>query len=314
MVLAKKTIASTGPTEYNKNNLKNNNRKKILIIGSVGAGKSTLCNVMSGEEPSSNKFPVSPEPDSRTAHTHLSNVFFNKDCGKPVSIIDTEGFNAQSERFSDAKIISNIVVTLQKKCDFVNLFVIVINGAQVRFDGSIIGMMRVFESMFGEEFWKRAVIVFTYVSMDKVSRQKRLRHYGRHDEELAELYMERIRKEFTNIEHNLEFFFIDALRLQSDHDEEQHFQKSMLDLWITLEASPPLSTDTFEISFGWTKNEELIKSCIKKHQEELEKEKQKMLVVIFPFVSESKSSPQIVVLKRPFLFQQYPKTTPPPHI
>ena len=54
----------------------------------------------------------------------------------------------------DAKIITEMVYKLQDSCDFVNLFIIAVNGQDPRLDASLINMLRIFVGMFGEDFWR----------------------------------------------------------------------------------------------------------------------------------------------------------------
>ena len=69
------------------------------------------------------------------------------------SVIDTIGFDDPSND-TDANIISELVLRLKNSCDHVNLFIIAVNGQNPRLDSSLIGMIRIFEGMFGESFWR----------------------------------------------------------------------------------------------------------------------------------------------------------------
>ena len=69
------------------------------------------------------------------------------------SLIDTIGFD-DPDKDVDAEIISELVIKLRDHCDHVNLFIIAVNGQHPRLDGSLIGMIRIFEGMFGEKFWR----------------------------------------------------------------------------------------------------------------------------------------------------------------
>ena len=86
-----------------------------------------------------------------------------------------------------------------------NLFIIAVNGQHPRLDSSLIGMIRIFEGMFGESFWRsffhlllnvificihysQVVLVFTMLPMDEKSVKKRMRaRGGKTDEELGEI-------------------------------------------------------------------------------------------------------------------------------
>ena len=69
------------------------------------------------------------------------------------SLIDTIGFDDPSND-TDANIITELVFKLRDRCDHVNLFIIAVNGQNPRLDASLVGMIKIFEGMFGEEFWR----------------------------------------------------------------------------------------------------------------------------------------------------------------
>ena len=126
-------------------NLVENGRKKILVIGKTGTGKSSLCNVLCGADHNAQVFPVSAKAASCTQRTFFCEAFFNKNKEWPISLIDTIGFD-DPDKDDDAKIIAELVLKLK------NLFVIAVNGQNPRLDGSLLEMIRIFEGMFGQDF------------------------------------------------------------------------------------------------------------------------------------------------------------------
>ena len=62
-----------------------------------------------------------------TQKTVFCEVFFDKDKSKPVSLIDTIGFD-DPDKDDNAKIISELVLKLTNGCNFVILFIIAANG------------------------------------------------------------------------------------------------------------------------------------------------------------------------------------------
>ena len=56
--------------------LTDNGRKKILLIGKTGTGNSSVCNVLCGLEHNAKVFPVSLKADSCTQNTTFTNAFF----------------------------------------------------------------------------------------------------------------------------------------------------------------------------------------------------------------------------------------------
>ena len=105
-------------------NIKNNGRKKLLVLGNTGDGKSTLCNILSGFDPMHQSiFPVSAGANSCTQETKFENVFFNGNKENPISLIDTIGWSDSGE-MNSAKIIEELITKLKDACDHISLFVL----------------------------------------------------------------------------------------------------------------------------------------------------------------------------------------------
>ena len=64
--------------------IRENGRKKILIIGKTGTGKSSLCNVIAGHPHNAEIFPVSGAASSCTQSTKFAEIFFNLDKERPA--------------------------------------------------------------------------------------------------------------------------------------------------------------------------------------------------------------------------------------
>ena len=60
--------------------VRNNMRRKMLVIGKTGTGKSTLCNRIAGLAHDANLFPVSAAAMSCTQSTKFGNVNFGGMC------------------------------------------------------------------------------------------------------------------------------------------------------------------------------------------------------------------------------------------
>merc|ERR1711892_323878 len=225
------------------NNVKGDDRMKLLIIGKTGTGKSSLCNVITGHPMDSDIFPVSAEAVSCTQSTQFGWVNFNANVGRPISLIDTIGFD-DPKKDKDADIIGELVHQLKNNCDYVNLFMIAVNGQNPRLDGALMGMIRIFEGMFGQEFWKQAVIAFTRIPMDVKSIKKRNKNTKQSDEELAKEYLKVVENEFPN-GNGLQYLFLDACydtEEDADPAEKEAFDNAMKILWKSLNKSPGLPT------------------------------------------------------------------------
>ena len=73
-----------------------------------------MCNVISGQEFDADVFKVSSDASSCTQETQFADVFFNGDKSRPISIIDTIGFDDPNNDV-DAVIIADLVAKLKNK-------------------------------------------------------------------------------------------------------------------------------------------------------------------------------------------------------
>ena len=214
--------------------------KTLLIIGKTGTGKSSLCNRISGQSFDSDVFPVSGEAVSCTQTTALGCINFNGDPEKLIGLIDTIGFDDPNND-TDIRIITELVGKLKNQCAYVNLFGIAVNGQSPRLDGSLVAMIRIFEEMFGEQFWKQCVLIFTRMPMDRKTKKKREKTSGKSDDDVASAYVKEVEKKFPN-GAGLQYLFLDACYDEEDEDEEAAFKASMEDLYEMLTKAPKLQT------------------------------------------------------------------------
>ena len=192
-------------------------------------------------------FPVSSGAASCTQKTKLCDAFFNGNKEDPVSLIDTIGFDDPSTD-NDAETIAELIDKLKNACDHVNCFVLAVNGQNPRLDGSLVAMIRLFEGMFGPNFWKQMVVVFTRMSMDKKNIKKRFKSTGgKKDDEIAKAYMNEVKIKFgTTVPDDLQFLFIDSCFDADDDEEKKAFDSSVLLLRELIFSSMGLPTKTME--------------------------------------------------------------------
>merc|ERR1712087_309646 len=84
-----------------------------------------------------------------------------------ISVNDTPGYN---DSFGNNRTHSNRLCAYLKGCGGINAFVLVRNGANVRFDAAFQAMLREYHAMFGDAFFARLVIVATRIE-DFIKRQ-----------------------------------------------------------------------------------------------------------------------------------------------
>ena len=214
---------------------------KLLIIGKTGTGKSSLCNIVSGHKFDSDLFPVSSGPVSSTQTTLFGNIFFGGNKTRPVSLIDTIGFDDPTKDV-DTAIIAELVTKLKLKCDHINLIGIAVNGQEPRLDASLIAMIKIFEDMFGEKFWKQCVLIFTKMPMDIKEKKRRIKNNGTTDEKLAEGYIKEVESCFPGAS-GLQYLCLDACYDTEDVMEDKAFKAAMEELFRMLQDAPQLPTN-----------------------------------------------------------------------
>ena len=175
-----------------------------------------------------------------TQSTALGCINFNGDPEKLIGLIDTIGFDDPNND-TDIRIITELVGKLKNECAYVNLFGIAVNGQSPRLDGSLVAMIRIFEEMFGEQFWKQCVLIFTRMPMDRKAKRKREKTSGKSDDDVAQAYVKEVEKKFPN-GRGLQFLFLDACFDDEDEDEDAAFKTSMDSLYQMLTTAPKLHT------------------------------------------------------------------------
>jgi len=223
-----------------KPTLKGNMMRKLLVIGKTGTGKSSLCNRIAGYPANANIFPVSAAAASCTQSTQFGTVMFGGNNERPLSLIDTIGFDDPNND-TDVKIIAELVDKLKNSCDHVNVFAIAVNGQAPRLDGSLVAMIKIFEEMFGEQFWNQCVLIFTRVRMDKKEKRMRLKNTGKSDDDIAKEYLKVVEGKFPK-GGGLQYMYLDACYDEEDEEEEASFKQAMERLYTMVENFPKLPT------------------------------------------------------------------------
>jgi len=211
------------------------------VFGKTGTGKSTLCNVLAGKKHDADYFPTSSDPTSCTQETKFANVFLNGDKKKPVSLIDTMGFDDPTKDH-DATIIAELVVKLKTRCDYVNLSVLAVNGQNPRLDGSLLTMIRILEGMFTKQFWNQVVLVFTRMPMNLRDKEKREKINRKTDAKFAADFIRGVEEQFKDCS-GLRYLHMDATFEKNDDHEKAAFDSACIKLHEMLEELPGLWTN-----------------------------------------------------------------------
>ena len=256
-------------------NVRRNGRMKLLVIGKTGTGKSSLCNVIAGEESDHDIFPVSAGAEGCTNVTQFANINFNGNEKRPISLIDTVGLDEQSVE-DNADVVAELVEKLRNACDFVNLVAVLVNGNDQRFDASTSNMLKTFESMFGEELWPRTVFVFTKLSMDKKVKERRESKSMQTDDERAKKYLEKVESVFDGAK-DLKHIFVDAHFDEENEEEREKFETSFESLYMSMVTGDLKGLPTSNVESVESLSQSMRNKIAEKEQGQVEETIQKIL-------------------------------------
>jgi len=139
--------------------------KLIITLGMTGAGKSTLCNRLEGDESKrGNKGGCPTSNKSHSCTQSHSKIVVQSDEHR-VMVVDTPGFGDSGGEEKDREH-SNRLCAYLKKCGGINSFVLVRNGTNVRFDQAFQDMLKQYHEMFGQKFFERLIVVATRIEHD----------------------------------------------------------------------------------------------------------------------------------------------------
>lgn len=197
--------------------------------------------MLAGNDPNDGIFPVSSLSRACTTETKVVNINFGGDSRRPITVIDTVGFD-ETENHAEERILADIIAALVNKANYVNKIGLVINGNSPRLNATTLSMLTMFENIFGDDFWKLSVLIFTNVSMDANSKKKRMRFTGQTDDDFARRYLMGLNQRFPV--KDLQYLFLDACYNQYDVEEKDAFVQATGDLYSTLQLGPKLMTST----------------------------------------------------------------------
>jgi len=141
--------------------------KIIVTLGMTGGGKSTLCNRLNGDESEFGDEGTAQTSGNGTSCTQSNSRHHVEIEGHSVTVVDTPGLG---DSFGRDRQHSVKLCEFLRGCGGINAFVLVRNGAQVRFDKHFQNMLRDYHTMFGELFFHRLIIVATRIE-DRVLKQ-----------------------------------------------------------------------------------------------------------------------------------------------
>merc|ERR1711973_590513 len=184
---------------------------RIVILGQTGAGKSTLANVLIGEDPNCNNctFPICTGMDSCTKETTYATAkWLGK--GQNFTVVDTPGFGDSDQNDND--LIDEMTKVLKDNVKSANALVLLVNCEQERFNNALQQMIREMIALFGETFWKNAIIGVSHWSYSPDNIAKR-NYTGMTEEKFMKEMKSQLEEKF-HINVTLQGVFIDSFSQQ----------------------------------------------------------------------------------------------------
>jgi len=179
----------------------------IAAIGESGEGKSAFLNLVLNSPGERKKFLEESElPELCTTQPRVHEGLWRGDPYRPVTVVDTPGLGGEDGREDDEVMLE--VSRLLEQAGGVHALVVVIRAGQSRFLGQHQQMFKLFEKVFGEEFWANCII--------DVSHSCDVRNKRNFDS-----WMERLATRFPKAhEENTPKVFINTEEMENDTLEE----------------------------------------------------------------------------------------------
>eukprot|EP01084_Bolivina_argentea_P110628 197488_1 len=142
--------------------------KIIIAFGDrTGAGTSTFCNRVVGDKSEfGNNGPFKTSSGSETCTQEFCKFVAEID-NKNITIVDSPGIDGSDGCYRKH---GNDLCKYLKRCGGINTFVLVMSSINVRL-GMLQSMLEQYSNIFGDEFFKRLIIVVTRVDSDVSHRQ-----------------------------------------------------------------------------------------------------------------------------------------------
>jgi predicted GTPase len=142
----------------------------VVVLGNTGVGKSSLLNMLAGQD----VFRVGEGAMSETSLTKASvHRLFDNNSAIQLRLIDTQGLSDSGGNAKDMEHIKNMVESIKKE-QFVDLFIICFDGTSPRFSAYAQSTVKLFQQIF-PEFWRHTVLVFNKWTSPDVNRMNNLR-------------------------------------------------------------------------------------------------------------------------------------------
>ena len=230
---------------------------RIVILGATGVGKSSLANVLMGRDKNykgkgfkNGCFKVlglnnMGESITKKACIDQGNWLGNHTMPK-FTMIDTPGFGNDLEE--EEKTIESLVNVLKDEIRFIHAFIISFKQQDNRMTASLRNMIGLFQKMFGDHFWKNAILEATHwnyhdhsVKMRALSDPPILENWWK--DQFNNLFA----KEYE-LNYSIPAVFIDTYYNKSNPGEVKKFEFYTKKLWKFAKSRQPFECKDIKIA------------------------------------------------------------------
>lgn len=186
----------------------------VCLLGGTGTGKSSTGNSLFKR----NVYQVGTGVDSQTSEPDVK-IEPWRDDGPPFRCVDLPGLGDSYGR--DREQLDHMAEVLRDEVKYVNAFLLVLRS--LRFDSYLQNMLKKFRDVFGEEFLRNVVVVFTHWNFRKAARRRREKN-GEDEHFWAKEINEALRK-LLGHEFDCKCVFMDnSLTALSEEELEDEFE------------------------------------------------------------------------------------------
>ena len=232
----------------------------------LGAGKSTLANVLLGQDPLCHNctFTVCNGTDSCTKETtYAAGIWLGS--GIDFTVVDTPGFTDSND--DDAANIEKMMDVLHNTVQSTSAIVLVIKSLEFNsFGEGFIYMIQELTKIFGEDIWGNVIIEASFWKYDQISIDGRTETCSSHPDDCRneEWFVNEINRQLqerTHLNHNLSAVFIDSWSQTPaalDDETQQFFFKQettkLFDFIQSKEEFPLRTINDLKKEIQWLNN------------------------------------------------------------